>query len=146
MKKWKVFDAPSWSALLSSLARIKETADASSSAVSGLGEDIAELSNLMATGLTGKQDRAKAVYCSIPANGWGKDGTAAYPNYYDLPAVGVTARDRVEIILSPSSLRTAAACGLCQTCESLAGKVRLRSVSVPTAAIVAEYWIEQGKE
>ena len=85
MKKWKVFDAPSWSALLSSLARIKETADTASSAVSGLGEDIAELSNLMATGLTGKQDRAKAVYprkwlgegrdCGIPellrsASGW----------------------------------------------------------------------------
>ena len=27
MKKWKAFDAASWSALLSSLARIKRTAD-----------------------------------------------------------------------------------------------------------------------
>ena len=44
MEKWKVFDAVSWRAMLASLARIKETADGNSSAVSGLGEDLAELS------------------------------------------------------------------------------------------------------
>lgn len=44
MEKWKVFDAASWRAMLVSLARIKETADGNSSAVSGLGEDLAELS------------------------------------------------------------------------------------------------------
>ena len=44
MKKWKAFDAASLSALLSSLARIKRTADENSSAVSGLGEDLAKLS------------------------------------------------------------------------------------------------------
>lgn len=44
MEKWKVFDAASWRAMLASLARIKETADGSSSAVSGLGEDLAKLS------------------------------------------------------------------------------------------------------
>ena len=44
MEKWKVFDAVSWRAMLASLARIKETADGSSSAVSSLGEDLAELS------------------------------------------------------------------------------------------------------
>ena len=44
MEKWKVFDAASWRAMLVSLARIKETADGNSSAVSGLGEDLAEMS------------------------------------------------------------------------------------------------------
>lgn len=44
MKKWKAFDEASWSALLSSLARIKKTADDNSSAVFGLGEDLAKLS------------------------------------------------------------------------------------------------------
>lgn len=41
---WKVFDAKALSALLSTLSRAKQAADSSASAVSGLGEDLVELS------------------------------------------------------------------------------------------------------
>lgn len=41
---WKVFDAKGLSALLSTLRRTKEAADQNASAVSGLGEDLAKLS------------------------------------------------------------------------------------------------------
>ena len=146
MKKWKAFDGPSFAALLSSLARIKGTADANASAVSGLGEDFAELSELTAKDVAKKQDKPAAVSCSIQTTGWAKDEMAGYPNYYDLPVEGLTAKDKAEINLAPSSMSAAVECGLCQTCETLAGKLRLRSVSVPTKAIAAEYWIEQGKE
>jgi hypothetical protein len=40
----------------------------------------------------------------------------------------------------------AKACGLCPASQTLAGKIRVRATTVPTAAIVAEYWIENGKE
>lgn len=146
MWKWKVFDPKSWAALLSSLARLKGMADENTSAISGLGEDFARLSELTAKDVAGKQDKPKGTSCTIPATGWEKDETETYPNYYDMPMIGVTAKDRVEITLAPAGFDAAAECGLCPTCESLAGKVRLRAASVPSAAIAAEYWIEQGKE
>jgi len=95
---------------------------------------------------TNKADKPTAVSCTIPTAGWEKDETEGYPQYYDLPVPGVTARDRAEVTLAPSGLDTAAKCGMCQTCETLAGKIRLRAASVPAADIAAEYWIEQGKE
>jgi len=59
---------------------------------------------------------------------------------------GVTAHDRATITIAPASIGTAASCKLCPTNETLAGKIRVRSVSVPAKSIAAEYWIEQGKE
>jgi len=109
MWKWKAFDPQSWAALLSSLARLKGAADENKSAVSGLGEDFARLSELTAKDIAGKQDKPKGTSCTIPATGWEKDETENYTNYYDMP-------------------------------------VTLRAASVPSAAIAAEYWIEQGKE
>ena len=93
-----------------------------------------------------KADKPTAVSCTIPATGWKEDGTAGYPQYYDLPISGVTASDRAEVTLAPSGLETAAKCGMCQTCETMNGKIRLRAARVPEAAIAAEYWIEKGKE
>ena len=91
-----------------------------------------------------KQDKATAGSVTIPATGWGSDSTAGYPKYYDLAVSGVTASDRAELTLAPAALSTATACGLCPTCETLAGKVRLRAASVPAVAMAANYWIEKG--
>ena len=141
---WKVFDAKSWSALLSSLAQIKGTADASASAVSGVGEDLAKLSQITTQELARKQDKAASVAVTIPTSGWGADSTAKYPNYYDIAASGVTAKDRVSVDLSAAAQGTAVVCGLCPVCETLDGKIRLRAASVPTVAMAANYWIEKG--
>lgn len=146
MWKWKAFDQPSWNALLSSLARLKGAADGNASAVSDLGKDLATLAELTAGDLSKKQDKQTSTSCSIPTTGWAKDATADYPHYYDLLVSGLTAKDRAEVTLAPASLKTAVKCGLCQTCETLAGKIRLRAASVPSAALTVEYWIEQGKE
>lgn len=145
MWKWKAFDRPSWNALLSALARIKGAADASASTASEVGENLATLAELTEGSLAGKQDKQSAVSCTIPAAGWAEDTTSGYPYYCDLPVPGVTARDRAELTLAASSLSAAVECGLCQTCETLEGKIRLRAAAAPAADLAAEYWIEQGK-
>lgn len=94
---------------------------------------------------TGK-DRLTGVPITIPAAGWAEDETADYPHYCDIPVDGVTAQDRAKIDLAPAAQGTAAACGLCPSCETLEGKIRLRAAIVPVAAMAAECWIEQGKE
>lgn len=92
-----------------------------------------------------KADKPKAVACTIPTSGWGSDNTEGYPNFYDIAVSGVTANDRADVTLAPSGLDTAVTCGLCQTCETLAGKIRLRAATIPASEIAAQYWIEQGK-
>lgn len=81
---------------------------------------------------------------TIPTTGWGSDSTADYPKYYDIAVTGVTASDRANVDIATASMSKAVACGLCQTCETLAGKIRVRAVSVPAAAITAQYWVEKG--
>lgn len=133
-------------ALISSVLQVKQTADGASSAVAGLGEDVAEMARLTAAELAGKQDKPTAVSVTIPATGWGSDSTAGYPKYYDISAAGVTARDRADIVIAPAGMSAAKECGLCPVCETLAEIIRVRAERVPAAAIAAAYWLEQGKE
>jgi len=86
----------------------------------------------------------KAVSVTIPTSGWNSDSTATYPKYYDISVSGVTAKDRAKVDLSPASLKTAITCGMCPACETLADKIRIRAVSVPTASLTANYWVEKG--
>ncbi len=92
-----------------------------------------------------KADKPESVSFTIPITGWGSDSTEHYPHYYDIAVSGVTANDRADVTLAPSGLDTAVTCGLCQTCETLAGKIRLRAAAGPASEIAAQYWIEQGK-
>ena len=93
-----------------------------------------------------KADRAQSVAVTIPATGWQSETGGDYPHYYDIAAEGVTASDRAEITIAPGSLGTAKACGLCATNETMAGKIRVRAINIPSEAISAEFWIEDGKE
>lgn len=93
-----------------------------------------------------KADKLTGVSIVIPTSGWGSDSTATYPKYYDIAVTGVTTSDRASMDIAPASLSTAATCGLCPATETLAGKIRIRAVSVPEAAMTANYWIEVGKE
>ncbi|MCM1236292.1 MAG: hypothetical protein NC489_39935 [Ruminococcus flavefaciens] len=85
-----------------------------------------------------------ATSATIQKTGWKSDSTATYPNYYDIAVSGVTASDRASVDIAPAALSTAADCGLCPACETLAGVIRLRAVSVPAAAMAATYWVEKG--
>lgn len=78
---------------------------------------------------------------SVPTTGWGSDSTAIFPKYYDLSISGILATDRVDLIVAIASLDTALKCGLCGITEASAGKVRIRSRTLPTAAISLQYWV-----
>ena len=69
-----------------------------------------------------------------------------YPMRYDITAADVTATDRADIILSPNSLTAAMDCGVCQTCETQAGKICIWAKKAPAEALTAEYRIIQGEK
>lgn len=95
-----------------------------------------------------KADRGTGVPVTIPASAWtmqeDQTGPETYPYFCDLTANGVTAADRAEVAIAMESLSEAAACGLCPTCETGSGKIRLWAAGTPEKSIKAEYWIEQG--
>ena len=78
---------------------------------------------------------------SVPTSGWKSDSTKIFPYYYDLAITGILSTDRVDLIVAIASLDTALKCGLCGITEASAGKVRIRSRTVPTAAISLQYWV-----
>ena len=93
-----------------------------------------------------KADRLSSVSVIIKADGWAKDETwEEYPMRYDITAADVTATDRADI-LSPNSLTAAMDCGVCQTCETQAGKICIWARKAPAEALTAEYRIIQGEK
>ena len=156
MSKWKITDALGFSALISYIKQTKKTSDATASDVSGLREDIQGLAEQVSATFgqvdevleamdSEKQDLTNEVSASIPASGWSDASDEDYPKYYDLVAAGITAKDSVSVIIAPTSVKTAVSCGICPTCETFAGKIRIRSAQVPSVAISVRYWIEKGK-
>ena len=156
MAKWKIPDVLGFSTLIDYIKQTKKTSDASASDVLGLQEDIqgladrttqtfSEVDASLASMDSGKLDKTNAVAVSIPASGWGSDtSVAAYPKYYDLAVTGITAKDRASVYIAPTSIQTAKSSGICPTCETLAGKIRIRSAQIPSAAIAVQYWVEKG--
>ena len=57
MTQWKIFGGQAWAALKSSLKSLKEAVDGNTSAVSGLGMELAEMAETTAAALNGKQDK-----------------------------------------------------------------------------------------
>ncbi len=104
------------------------------------------MAELTAASLSGKQDKSAAVQVTISPDEWTQEETGPYPCTCDLPAPGVTAADRAEVTLAPESLLTSVECGLCPTCETLAGAIRLRAALAPERELKVEYWMTQGKE
>ena len=95
----------------------------------------------------GAMRKGESIAVTIPTTGWVKDATyPKYPYCYDIAVSGITAKDRVGITIAPGSLANAVACEICPTNNTMANKIRLWTKTVPTAAISAEYWLDQGKE
>lgn len=92
-----------------------------------------------------KLDRPNAISVSISNVGWKRDSNI-YPNYYDITEKGLTASDIAEVVIAPSSLNIAKACGLSPVCETLDNTVRIRAASIPNETIIAEYWIVRGRK
>lgn len=91
-----------------------------------------------------KADKSEGVAVVIPTTGWSQD-SGVYPYYYDIPAEGVTAKDRADLALAPASIAAAAACGVCPATETLAGVIRVRAAKTPEAEMSGEYWVMKGK-
>lgn len=88
-----------------------------------------------------KADKTEFVSFSIPATGWKTDSSVpGYTNYIDIAISGLTAADYVAVDVAPSSSAVARAADFTST-ESMAGVLRLRAASVPSAAISAQYHI-----
>lgn len=94
-----------------------------------------------------KADKPVSTQVTIPTTGWTEDESVpAYPVRYDIVVQGATEKDWASVVIAPGSLGDAIACSMCPTCETLSGVIRIRAGSAPTAAISAEYWLEQGRE
>lgn len=91
-----------------------------------------------------KLDKTQEMSATIPVSGW-LTGTGSYPRYYDLTVAGITAADEVRVYLAHDSMQTAVNCGMSSTCETLAGKIRIRAKQVPASALSVKYRIEKGK-
>lgn len=66
-----------------------------------------------------------------------------YSKYIDLDIDGITSKDVISISVTPASAKVASYAQFANP-ETFDGYVRLRAVSVPTAAITAQYYIVQG--
>lgn len=127
---------------------LKACAEAAKNFTNGLVAELAQtVTEAMQEMETVKADKQSSVSITVPTTGWGIDeASESYPNYYDIAAAGVTAKDRADIAIAPNSMDVAVACGMCPTSETLEGKIRVWARNVPTDAIVAEYRLNQGKE
>lgn len=103
-----------------------------------------------------KADKGSAVQLTIPATGWILDEPneeaedseieMLYPYHRDVPVQGITAKDRADVMIAPTSMEAARNCGLCNSNDTMAGKIRFWAVAIPSTAIKAQLWIGKGKE
>lgn len=80
----------------------------------------------------------------ISTSDWNTDDTIYYEKYCDIPVPEVTQKDRADVIIIPEDEGIIEDCSFCPVSETFDGKIRIRSVKVPTINIVVEYWIEKG--
>ena len=94
-----------------------------------------------------KATKPLPVTVTILATGWTLDSneTSDYKYYYDITVDGVDSTDIATVIVSRASFSIAEAAGICPENETLVvnevGRIRLRSINVPTDNITATYWI-----
>jgi len=93
-----------------------------------------------------KVDKPTSSSFTLPTTGWTKDNneTSPYAYYYDLAVSGITTNDIINAQISRETSTAAINAGLCFECESLAGKIRFRSSTIPTNSISGTYFIIEG--
>lgn len=133
---------------LTYINHLKACAEAARNFTNGLVANLAQtVTEAMQEMEAAKADKQASVSLTIPKTGWSDDAAStSYPKYLDITASSITAKDSVNIAISPSSMAVAIACGMCPTSETLSGKIRIRAKSAPSANIQAEYRLNQGEE
>ena len=85
---------------------------------------------------------------SVSTEGWQNvtpvDSMDEYYFYYDIPYSSIDSSDLPIVTIAPTSLDVAANCGLCPTCESFRGYIRLYSKLVPAENILLQCFIING--
>lgn len=124
---------------------IENLADTKVEKVDGYGLSSNDYTSAEKTKLAGVEGGAnkytvKAVDLTIPATGWSTDNVDTYSHYIDIAVSGLTADTVVMVNVAPASMAAARAARFANA-ETLAGKLRLRAASVPTADIAAQYII-----
>ena len=133
--------------LCSAIKTNEQTAEQAGSAVT-------QLSQAMRQGFQeiedARNDFPAATPFSIPADAslWVLDSNeeSDYKWHYDVTVTDVSVADVAIVTISRSGMESARRCGLCPQNETLAGKIRLRAISVPPSSIEAEYYVCPGKE
>lgn len=133
--------------LCSAIKTNEQTAEQAGSAVT-------QLSQAMRQGFQEIEDALNdfptATPFSIPADAslWVLDSNeeSDYKWHYDVTVTDVSVVDVAIVTISRSGMESARRCGLCPQNETLAGKIRLRAISVPPSSIEAEYYVCPGKE
>lgn len=155
---FKLLDFNGLKTLSAIIKQIRTAADDNSSAVSGLGDDVQELTSQLAAALSEVEscltelDNVKANIAirkdlSLAADGWVEaedEDAIEYPYKYALPIADVTENSRADAVLDASSAEIAAYCHMSTTTETVAGSVIFRSRTVPEAAITGQLYITQG--
>ena len=133
---------------LTYINHLKACAEAARNFTNGLVAKLAQtVTEAMQEMEAAKADKQASVSLTIPKTGWSDDAAStSYPKYLDITASSITAKDSVNIAISPSSMAVAIACGMCPTSETFSGKIRIRAKRVPAANIQAEYRLNQGEE
>ena len=94
-------------------------------------------------------DYPVASSISISTSGWQSvtpaNSIGDYEYYYDINNLNIDSSDLPIVSVAPTSLETSATCGLCPTCESLNGAIRLYAKSIPEDPISVSCWVIKGQ-
>ena len=86
---------------------------------------------------------------SISTNGWQTitpaNSIGEYVYYYDITKSDIDSNDLPVVTISPSSVDVAAECGVCSTCESFNGYIRIYSKDIPSENISVQCWVLKGR-
>ena len=137
--KRKVLSDVGVPAMCTEIARVKQSANLLSDA---LNQAVAEIEVAL-------NDFPVSTSISILSENWQENTdtevtSTAY--MYDITNVDIDQYDLPVVTISPNSLEIAASCGLCSTCESLNGVIRLYAKNAPDQNITLSYFVVKGKQ
>lgn len=149
MAKHRTLNAEGLAAICSDIKENRAAAASAGTAVATLSEAVQRGFKELTDAIN---DFPRATPFAIPATAsetaWILDNeeTSDYKWHYDIAAADVSTADVAIVTVSRSGAEAARRCGLCPQNETLAGKIRIRAMSVPPQSIAAEYYVCPGKE
>lgn len=138
-KRYKILSESGVSTLCNYVKANRKLAEKSGTAVSTLADTVELTVKEIESILNNKQDISAVISFTIPVTGWKSDASiSSYPQYYEVAVPGLLETDVVEVTVSPTSSRIALEAGFTLT-QSFDGRFRLRAISIPAQAILAQY-------